>query len=78
MKIIGNIKDVKMITFTHKGKDIKFQHVSAMPYMPQIDLEKEERAEIIFDDLAEVNELISMLERFREECSEYIGSWHKQ
>lgn len=34
MKIIGNVKDAKVITFVHKGKDIKFQHVPAIPYMP--------------------------------------------
>lgn len=78
MKIIGNMKDVKVITFTHKGKGIKFQHVPAMPYMPQIDLEKDEKVEIIFNDLTEVDELISMLEQFREEYSGYIGSWHRQ
>lgn len=78
MKIIGNMKDIKVITFTHKGKGIKFQHVPAMPYAPQIDLEKDERVEIIFDDLTEVDELISMLKRYREECSRYIGSWHRQ
>ena len=78
MKIIGNMRNVKVIIFTHKGKGIKFQHVPAMPYMPQIDLEKNERVEIRFDDLTEVDELISMLERFREECSGYIGSWHRQ
>lgn len=76
MKIIGNVEDAKVITFIHKGKGIKFQHVPAMLYMPQINLEKDERVEIIFDDLIEVDELISMLERFREECSGYIGSWH--
>lgn len=78
MKIIGSMKDAKVITFTHQGKGIKFQHVPAMQYKPQINLEKDERLEIIFDDLVEVDELISMLDRFREECSGYIGSWHRQ
>lgn len=76
MKIIGNMRNVKEITLIHKGKGIKFQHVSAMLCMPKIDLEKDERVEIIFDDLIEVDELISILERFREECSGYIGSWN--
>jgi len=79
MKIIGNAKDINMITLIHKGKDVKFQcYPRSMPYMPRIDLREDTKAEIIFDDLLEINELISMLERFREECSGYIGNWQRQ
>lgn len=78
MKIIGNIEDANVITLIHKGKDVKFQHISAIPYMLRTDLEEDQRVEIVFNDLLEVNELISMLERFIEECSGYIGNWHRQ
>lgn len=78
MKIIGNVEESNVITLIHKGKNMKFKHISAIPYTPRIDLEEDKRAEIVFNDLLEVNELISMLERFREERSGYIGSWHRQ
>ena len=79
MRVIGNVEDINVITLIHKGKNAKFQCISQpMPYMPRIDLEEDKRAEIVFDDLREVDELITMLERFKKECSGYIGSWHRQ
>ncbi len=78
MKIVGNKEDINMITLIHKGKEVKFQCIPRQtPYMPRIDLERDKEAEIVFDDLLEVNELISMLERFRDECRGYIGHWNK-
>ena len=79
MKLVGNVEDINVITLIHKGKNAKFQCIpQPMPYMPRIDLMEDKKAEIIFDDLREVDELITMLERFREECSGYLGSWHRR
>lgn len=79
MRVIGNVEDINVITLIHKGKNAKFQCIpQPMPYMPRIDLEEDKRVEIVFDDLREVDELITMLERFKKECSGYIGSWHRQ
>lgn len=66
---IGNVDDVNILTLKHKGKGLKFgcylnQH-------PQDDKE----VVIEFADLAEVDALISMLDRFRRESVEYIGIW---
>lgn len=76
MKIIGNKDNVNVITLKHKGKDIKFRCYSKpFPYMPRTDLEEDREAEIVFDDLREVDSLIEMLERFKKESHEYMGEW---
>ena len=75
---IENVDDVNIITLIHKGNNVKFQCIpEPMPYMPRIDLIEDRRAEIVFNDLREVDELITMLERFKKECSVYLGSWHR-
>lgn len=79
MKIIGNEENVNIISLIHKGKDIKFQRISEpMPYMTPLNLEKDKRAEIVFNDLLEVDELISILKQFKEECGRYIGIWQRR
>lgn len=76
MKIFGDRDEANVITLTHKGKNIKFRcYPKPSSYMQRTDLEVRREAEIVFDDLEEINEMISMLERFREECRGYIGEW---
>ena len=78
MKIVGNIEDINTITFIHKGKNAKFQCILHPKLsMSSMAMEQDKKAEIVFDDLIEVEELITMLERFKTECLGYIGSWYR-
>lgn len=73
---IGDKENVNEITLRHKGRDIKFEcFIKPFPYAERLDLEKRNRAEIVFDDLIEVDALIDMLKRFKQESQEYIGVW---
>ena len=77
MRIIGDKNNINEITFVHKGRDLKFNcFIKPFPYEPRLDLEETRRTEIVFDDLLEVDNMIEMLTRFREECCEYIGYWN--
>ena len=40
-----------------------------------IDISKPEIIEITFKDSYEIDNLIHILEKFKKECSEYIGEW---
>lgn len=40
-------------------------------------LKEKEPVEIVFDDLTEVDALIDMLKRFKQESQEYIGVWKR-
>ncbi|MDO4301801.1 MAG: hypothetical protein Q4D26_10470 [Clostridia bacterium] len=76
MKIIGNSDNINEITFIHNGRNVKFLcFIKPLPYESRLDLEKLKRAEIVFNDLMEVDSVIEMLKRFRKECGEYIGEW---
>lgn len=69
-------KNINEIMLRHKGKDIKFNcFIKPFPYAERLDLEKRNSAEIVFDDLIEVDALIDMLKRFKRESQEYIGVW---
>lgn len=75
---IGDKENVNEITLRHKGKDIKFKcFVKPFPYAERLDLEKRNVDEIVFDDLTEVDALIDMLKRFKQESQEYIGIWER-
>lgn len=73
---INNKENINKIILRHKGKDVKFEcFIKPFPYAERLDLEKRNSAEIIFDDLIEVDALIDMLKRFKQESQEYIGVW---
>jgi hypothetical protein len=73
---INNKENINKIILRHKGKDVKFEcFIKPFPYAERLDLEKRNRAEIVFDDLIEVDALIDMLKRFKQESQEYIGVW---
>ena len=76
MKIVGNKDNVNVITLVHKSNNIKFRcYAKPFPYVDKIDSEEDKEVEIIFNDLKEVDSLISMLERFKKESCEYMGDW---
>lgn len=73
---INDKKNINEIMLRHKGKDIKFNcFIKPFPYAERLELEKRNSAEIVFDDLIEVDALIDMLKRFKRESQEYIGVW---
>lgn len=75
---INDKENINEITLRHKGKDIKFKcFVKPFPHAERLDLEKRNGAEIVFDDLTEVDALIDMLKRFKQESQEYIGIWER-
>jgi hypothetical protein len=78
VRITSSEDNINEINLVHKGRDIKFNcFINPFPYAPRLDLEEIKRAEIVFDDLMEVDSMIEMLTRFRKECGEYIGEWRR-
>ena len=76
MEIRGNINNVNEIILIHNGRNVKFNcFIKPFPYEQRLDLEESKRAEIVFNDLKEVDNMIEIFTRFRKECGEYIGEW---
>lgn len=77
MKVVGDKENVNQITLSHKGLNIRFNcFMKPLPYAADnIDIPKPEIIEIIFKDSYEIDNLIHILEKFKKECSEYIGEW---
>ena len=73
---IENKKNVNEILLTHKGKNIKYDCL--IKTLPYLDLAENESVNIVFDDLMEVEALINVLERFKQEVQGYIGVWKRQ
>lgn len=64
---INNKENINKIILRHKGKYVKFEcFIKPFPYAERLDLEKRNSAEIVFDDLIEVDALINMLKRFKQ------------
>lgn len=75
---INDKENINEIILRHKGKDIKFNcFIKPLPYVERLDLKEKESVEIVFDDLTEVDALIDMLKRFKQESQEYIGVWKR-
>lgn len=75
---INDKENINEIILRHKGKDIKFNcFIKPFPYVERLDLKEKDLVEIVFDDLTEVDALIDMLERFKQESQEYIGVWKR-
>lgn len=76
MKVVGNKEDVNRIELSHKGLNVSFNcFMKPLPYDYNIDISKPKTIEIIFKDSYEIDNLIHILEKFKKECSEYIGEW---
>lgn len=75
---INDKENINEIIFRHKGKDIKFNcFIKPFPYVERLNLKEKDLVEIVFDDLTEVDVLIDMLKRFKQESQEYIGVWKR-
>lgn len=73
---INDKENINEIILRHKGKDVKFEcFIKPFPYAERLDLKEKDPVEIVFDDLIEVDALIDMLKRFKQESQEYIGVW---
>ena len=77
MKICDK-ENVNEILLNHKGRNVKFEcFIKPFPYAERLDLVEIKSVEIVFDDLMEVEALIDMLKRFKQEIQEYIGVWKR-
>ena len=77
MKICDK-ENVNEILLNHKGRNVKFEcFIKPFPYAERLDLVEIKPVEIVFDDLMEVEALIDMLKRFKQEIQEYIGVWKR-
>lgn len=75
---ISDKESVNEITLRHKGRDVKFKcFIKPFPYEERLNLKEKNPVEIVFDDLMEVDALIDMLKRFKQESQEYIGVWKR-
>ena len=75
---IENKKNITEILLTHKGKNVKYDClIKPLPYLDNLDLAENESVNIVFDDLMEVEALIDVLERFKQEVQGYIGVWKR-
>lgn len=73
---INDKENINEIILRYKGKDVKFEcFIKPFPYAERLDLKEKDPVEIVFDDLIEVDALIDMLKRFKQESQEYIGVW---
>lgn len=77
MNVVGDKENVNQIRLTHKGLNVRFNCLmKLLPYVADnIDISKPEIIEITFNDSYEIDNLIHILEKFKKECSEYIGEW---
>ena len=75
---IENKENINEILLSHKGRNVKFEcFIKPFPYSDRLDLAEKKPVEIVFDDLMEVEALIDMLKRFKQEIQEYIGVWKR-
>lgn len=76
MKVVGNKENVNQIKLAHKGLNVRFNcFMKPLPYCDNINISQPEIIEITFKDSYEIDNLIHILEKFKKECSEYIGEW---
>lgn len=81
MKIVGINETTNTISFFHKNKNLKFQQIVPPNYKTLFSddyLVETVETKFVFDDLCEVDVLISMLKRFKTECSEHFNNWHSE
>lgn len=74
---INDQENINQIYLTHKGCQRRFKCYNkpllCNPFLEY--LNQDNIVEITFDDLKEVESLINILERFKEETERHIGIW---
>ena len=78
MKIIGNGK-VSAIRLTHKGSNLNFEKIIPEMYMESFQIDTSIIAFLEFDDTLEIDAMIAMLNRFKDECiHKGFGRWREE
>lgn len=79
MKIKGNGNHAKVIRITHKGTKFGSKIFElCSPFTDNLDTEKPEEVEIVFDDLREVENMIDVLLEYKQSYRERIGVWKNE
>ena len=68
----NNVKNIKKFRFKHKGMNRMFRCDSTG--FEDMGISGDEIT-LEFEDLSEVNTLIWMLDRFRNDCKDILGEW---
>lgn len=80
MKFLGDNQNADYIQFTHGGMDVRFAYIPEKSMQRQAQsydamrTGKAKVAEVTFEDLREVDELVYMLQKFKEEACTF-GKW---
>ena len=78
MNIKGNGK-VSAIRMKHKGSNLNFENIIPVMYGETVTIEPSTIAFLEFDDTLEIDVMISMLNRFKEECVyKGFGIWREE
>ena len=73
---IANKDNVRSFKFTHKSFDKEFRCVKHVEFSEMEEFIMPcERVDIVFNDIYEVEFLISMLERFKNDLKAQMGDW---
>ncbi|WP_147354437.1 hypothetical protein [Clostridium sp. AF22-10] len=67
----------KMLMKSHSDIRAEILNLNVLSNHFLTDLKEKDPVEIVFDDLIEVDALIDMLKRFKQESQEYIGVWKR-
>lgn len=79
MKVIGNEEKINSITLSHKSAKVNLiKHAKPLPDENPNDFYAIKGARIVFDDLIEVDNMIQMLEYFRDICTGHLGEWDQE
>ena len=75
---IGNCENVTLLRLTHKGLNLNFKGKKPMDYRTLMeDVKPSEFVHIVFDDSMEINWMIAMLRKFKQECEDDVGRWNR-
>lgn len=73
---IANKDNIRSFKFTHKGLDRHFRCVEPVEFCKMEEFIMPcESINIVFNDIYEVEFLISMLERFKNDLKDQMGDW---
>lgn len=75
IKAKGEVKEIRL---SHKGYNMQMANIMPAVYEEVPDIEQTSTACFEFKDLLEVDMMISMLQRFKEECVYAAGRWTRE
>lgn len=74
---IDDKENINEILLKHTGRNIDFKCYIEPYFGKDLDLIEKKTVVIAFDDLTEVQALIDILKKFKEETQTYIGIWEE-